>query len=99
MEKKTETTIKTRAAQRQFEGEVVRVSGSKTIRVAVRTATMHPKYRKQYTRSRTYAVHDEKNDARAGDRVVFAECRPLSRSKRWVLRRIVARGVDQTEIV
>lgn len=72
-------------ALRQFLGEVIKKSGEKTIRVRVKTIVMHPKYRKQYTTAKMYLVHDEHAVASAGDVVVFAECRPLSKRKRWRL--------------
>ncbi|OGY46951.1 MAG: 30S ribosomal protein S17 [Candidatus Buchananbacteria bacterium RIFCSPHIGHO2_02_FULL_45_11b] len=69
--------------KRKFEGLVVSAKGDKTIVVEVKTAKLHPKYLKRYAVSKKYKVHDEKNEFKAGDRVVFAECRPLSRQKRW----------------
>lgn len=75
--------------RRQFEGEVLSAVAPKTIRVRVRTTMMHPKYRKQYARSRTYAVHDEKGAAKRGDQVRFVECRPISKTKRWRLVEVI----------
>lgn len=74
---------------RRFTGEVVSVVENKTIHVVVRTRKMDAKYRKQYWTSEKYAVHDEKNTAKMGDTVVFEECRPLSKTKRWRLIDIV----------
>jgi small subunit ribosomal protein S17 len=74
---------------RRFEGEVISTKEHKTIRVLVRTTKMHPKYRKQYSVSRKYPVHDEKGRAKVGDRVVFEACRPLSKTKRWTLVNVV----------
>lgn len=74
---------------RRFVGKVVRVSGDKTIAVEVSVKVMHPKYRKQYTQSMVYAVHDEKNIAKVGEKVNFEECRPISKRKRWRLVSIV----------
>ncbi|OGH71146.1 MAG: 30S ribosomal protein S17 [Candidatus Magasanikbacteria bacterium RIFCSPHIGHO2_02_FULL_51_14] len=80
---------KTRVIRRQFQGDVVGVPKDKTIHVLVKSMKVHPKYQKRYARSYTYAVHDEKNEARAGDRVSFQECRPLSKTKRWRLIQIL----------
>lgn len=77
------------ANHRRFEGEVVTRSGEQTLRVLVNTKKMHPKYQKQYSVSKKYAVHDPKNEAAVGDRVIFEECRPLSKTKRWRLVQIV----------
>ena len=70
---------------RQFQGEVVSEKENKTIHVLVHRMKMHPKYKKQYKVSRKYAVHDEKNQAKVGDKVLFRECRPLSKTKKWRL--------------
>lgn len=77
------------ANHRRFAGKVVRISGDKTIAVEVSVKVMHPKYRKQYTHSMVYPVHDEKNTAKVGDKVSFEECRPISKRKRWRLVSIV----------
>ena len=61
----------------------------KTVTVNVERRYKHPKYGKYILQTRRYAVHDEKNEAHAGDFVEIAETRPLSKSKRWRLLRIV----------
>ena len=78
-----------KAIHRQFEGVVVSVKENKTIHVKVDAIKIHPKYRKQYKESKKYAVHDEKNEAVEGNIVVFQECRPMSKTKRWFLVKIV----------
>lgn len=75
--------------KRQFEGTVVGTASDKTVHVSVQTVKMHPKYRKQYTTAKKYAVHDPKNEAHVGDTVQFEECRPMSKTKRWRLTHIV----------
>ncbi len=85
--KKTETIKK--AVHRQFEGDVVSVAENKTIHVKVLTKKMHPKYKKQYSTSKKYAVHDEKNEAKLGDRVLFQECRPISKTKKCRLVKVI----------
>lgn len=72
-------------AQRQFEGTVVTAPKDKTIQVVVNTTKIHEKYRKQYVVSKKYAVHDEKGISEVGNKVIFQECRPLSKTKRWRL--------------
>ncbi len=69
--------------KRQFTGVVLSAKEQKTIHVNVKTIKMDAKYRKQYSTSKKFAVHDEKGTAKAGDTVVFEECRPLSKTKRW----------------
>ncbi len=82
-------TIKKQVIYRQFTGEVVSNSENKTIHVLVKTRVTHPKYHKQYAVSRKYAVADEKGLAKIGELVIFQECRPLSKTKRWRLVKIL----------
>ncbi len=56
---------------------------AKTIIVVVDHKKAHPPYRKLSKVSRRYKVHDEQGKYHIGDQVVFEECRPLSRDKRW----------------
>ena len=69
--------------KRQFSGIVVSNKMNKTIVVKVNIIKRHPKYRKHFTVSKRYKVHDEKNAYKIGDAVTFQECRPLSKEKRW----------------
>ena len=84
MEAKTNKTIK-----REFEGKVVSAGMQKTVVVKVDTMKLHTKYNKYYKVSRKYPVHDEKGQAKTGDTVRFAECRPLSKTKRWRLEAVI----------
>lgn len=76
-------TTKPEVISRKFSGVVVSDKSAKTILVKVETIKVHPKYKKRYTVSRKYKVHDENNKYKTGDQVSFVECRPLSRDKRW----------------
>jgi small subunit ribosomal protein S17 len=69
--------------RRKFKGVVVSAKMDKTIVVKVERVKQHPIYKKRYVVSKKYKVHDEKNLYKEGDEVVFVECRPLSRHKRW----------------
>jgi len=80
---KTEKKIKAAVIRKKFTGLVVSDKNDKTIIVKVESVKKHPKYQKRYIVSRKYKVHDEKNQYHPGDRVVFIECRPLSKDKRW----------------
>lgn len=64
----------------------------KTIIVTVTRRETHPIYKKQYTVTRKFAAHDEKNEAHKGDRVEISETRPVSKNKTWKLDRIVETG-------
>lgn len=85
--------------RRQFKGVVVSTAEQKTARVRVATVKMHPKYHKQYTVHKTYAIHDEMNQVGVGDVVRFEECRPYSSSKRWRLLSVLVRQTDDQAII
>lgn len=70
---------------KRFKGVVVSAKGDKTAVVRVDSAKVNQKYKKRYTVSTKYHVHDEKNVSKEGDKVTFIECRPLSKNKRWRL--------------
>lgn len=70
-------------------GIVVSNKTDKTIVVSVATRKTHPIYRKQYTMSKKFMAHDEKNEAEIGDKVAIIETRPLSARKRYALQRII----------
>jgi len=68
---------------RQFSGSVVSAAMNKTAVISVSRTIRHKTYKKQYQISKKYKVHDEKNECQVGDKVIFEECRPLSKDKRW----------------
>lgn len=78
MEDKKIKTIK-----RKFSGVVVGDKMDKTRVVSVVSVKVHPVYKKRYKASKKYKVHDERNLYKTGDKVVFIECRPLSKDKKW----------------
>ena len=69
--------------KRKFNGVVLRAAMDKTIVVKVERTEKHKKYGKIFVVARKYKVHDEKRQFKAGDKVVFVECRPISKEKRW----------------
>lgn len=75
-----------------FTGIVKSNKADKTVVVIVQTRKTHPLYRKQYTDSRNFMAHDEKNEAGVGDKVVIAESRPISANKRFVLKKVIERA-------
>ena len=78
-----------RAAQ-SLQGKVVSVRGSeKTAVVSVDTLVTHPVYKKRSKRTTNYTVQDELA-VTVGDIVVIAPCRPLSKTKRFVVDKVVA---------
>jgi small subunit ribosomal protein S17 len=81
-----------RTARRVKQGRVVSDKMDKTIVVVSETRVPHPVYGKIIRKSVKFKAHDEQNDAKTGDTVRIAECRPLSKDKRWRLVEIVERA-------
>ncbi len=79
--------------KREIQGIVVKKSGEKTVSVLVTRSVLHPKYHKTVKRFKKYLIHDEKNELNVGDSVIAIECRPLSKTKSFRLKTIVATGV------
>ena len=84
-----------RSLLRTITGVVASDKGNKTIKVVVDYQARHPKYGKFLKRRTTLHAHDEKNDAKEGDTVEIAECRPLSKTKHHRLLRIVTRAPER----
>lgn len=81
-----------------FVGTVSSDVADKTIVVTVNTSKTHPLYRKQYTVSKKFMAHDEKNEAHVGDRVSIVETKPLSARKRYLLKKVIEKaGVQHVE--
>ncbi len=79
-----------RTVRRRVEGVVESDVRDKTIRVRIDRLVKWPKYGKYVRRRTVVHAHDERNEARTGDRVELMECRPVSRTKTWRLVRILA---------
>jgi len=88
---------KTRGLRKERTGVVVSDKMKKTIVVRVERRERHPLYGKEIRTSRKFYAHDEKNEAKVGDRVRIVETRPLSRLKRWRLIEVVTRGEGKAE--
>jgi small subunit ribosomal protein S17 len=74
------------------QGVVISDKAEKTIVVRVDITRRHKRYHKILRSSITLHVHDERNDAHAGDTVRVQECRPMSRTKRWRLLEVLERA-------
>ena len=84
-----------RSQLRTITGVVASDKGDKTIKVVVNYQTRHPKYGKYLKRRTVLHAHDETNDAKEGDTVEIAECRPLSKTKHHRLLRIVQKAPEK----
>jgi len=85
-------TMERQDRRRIKQGRVASDKMDKTIVVVTETRVPHPVYGKIVRKSTRFKAHDEKNEAKAGDIVRIAECRPMSRDKRWRLVEIVERA-------
>ena len=65
----------------------------KTRKVVIAYSSRHPKYGKYIKRRTVLQVHDANNESHKGDRVEVAECRPISKTKSWILTRIVEKAI------
>lgn len=80
-----------RRIRKRMVGVVVSDKMDKTIVVVVNRLVQHPVYKKYVHRRARFKAHDEQNTARMGDKVEIIQSRPLSRTKRWRLSRVVER--------
>ena len=79
-------------------GTVTSDKRDKTITVSIVNRETHPLYRKQYTKTRKYTAHDEKNEAHVGDRVQIAMCRPMSKTKSYTLVKVIEKARGTVEL-
>src|SRR5258707_15571950 len=76
----------------QLTGTVVSDKMEKTVVVAVERQVRHGLYGKSQRKTSKFVAHNEGNEAKVGDTVAIAESRPLSRRKRWIVTRVVAKA-------
>lgn len=70
----------------------------KTITVSITSRETHPLYRKQYSHTRKYTAHDEKNQAKLGDKVEIVACRPFSKTKTYKLVKVLEKSHGTVEL-
>ena len=88
----TSPTIPRRRKERT--GEVISDKMTKTIVVRVERRFQHPRFKKVVTQYKKFYAHDEKSEAKVGDRVLIEETRPLSKTKCWRLVQIVQKNAE-----
>ena len=79
-------------------GTVTSDKRDKTITVSTLYRETHPLYRKQYTKTRKYTAHDEKNEAKMGDLVEIAETAPISKTKAYTLVKVIEKAHGRIEL-
>jgi len=72
--------------------KVVADSTEKTIKVEIEGMVQHPRYKKYIKRHTRFLVHDPEEKCKVGDLVRIEECRPISKTKKWIVREIVKTG-------
>jgi small subunit ribosomal protein S17 len=77
---------------RTLVGKVVSDKRAKTVTVLVERRVTHELYGKIVGKSRKYHAHDEKGEYKLGDTVEIAESRPISKTKSWVVTRLVEKA-------
>jgi len=83
-----------RGDRKERVGEVIASRMAKTIVVRVERRFQHPRFKKVVTGYKKFYVHDEKGEAKVGDRVRIQETRPISKTKRWRLLAVVDRAAE-----
>ncbi len=79
-------------------GIVTSTKGDKTIIITVHETLTHPLYKKRYSVTKSFHAHDAKNEASLGDLVEIISTRPISKTKRFTLSKIVKRA-DEASLV
>ena len=92
------TTERERGNRKERVGEVISNKMAKTIVVQVERRFQHPRYRKIVTGYSKFYAHDEKSEAKPGDRVRIQETRPLSKLKRWRLVEVVEKNTEPARV-
>jgi small subunit ribosomal protein S17 len=82
-----------RGMKRQMVGMVTSNKAHKTVTVLVERLVKHRMYLKYVRRRTKFAAHDNHNDCQIGDKVLISETRPLSKTKRWRVVKIVEKAV------
>jgi small subunit ribosomal protein S17 len=85
-------TSSARGNRKERVGEVISAKMAKTIIVRVERRFAHPRFKKVVTGYKKFYAHDEKSEAKVGDRVRIEETRPLSKTKRWRLVAVVEKS-------
>jgi len=87
-----------RGKRKERIGEVLSNKMTKTIVVQVQRRFAHPEFKKVVTRYKKFYAHDEKSEAKPGDRVRIEEVRPVSKLKRWRLVEIVEKNAEAAPV-
>lgn len=87
-----------RSQRKERVGEVIASKMTKTIVVQVERRFAHSRFDKVVTAYKKFYVHDDKSEAKVGDRVRIQETRPLSKTKRWRLVEVLSRKTNTASV-
>jgi small subunit ribosomal protein S17 len=79
----------TKVIRRSRVAKVIAESTEKTIKVEIEGIVQHPRYKKYIKRHTSFLVHDPQEQCKVGDLVRIEECRPVSKTKKWIVREVV----------
>ena len=94
----TAPAAETRGNRKERVGEVISNKMAKTIVVRVERRFAHPRFKQVVTGYSKFYAHDEKSEAKVGDRVRIEETRPLSKTKRWRLVQVVEKSAGVAQV-
>jgi len=87
------TTDNGRGLRKSMIGVVTSDKMQKTVVVTVERRVKNPTYEKYVVKKSKFKAHDEKNEAKVGDRVLLYETKPMSKDKKWKVGKILAKAV------
>jgi len=85
--------MKKRGMNRQVIGTIISNKMDRTVVVQIERLVKHPLYKKYIRRRNKFMAHDKENACQIGDKVLITETRPLSKTKRWRVSRIIEKAV------
>ena len=88
------TVTRERGLRKSMVGIVTSDKMMKTVVVTVSRKVKDPQYQKYVVRKSKFKAHDEKNEAKVGDKVLIYETKPMSKDKNWKVGKILAKGVE-----
>ncbi len=80
---------KHKSLRRSRVGKVISDSSQKTVKIEIEGIVQHPRYKKYIKRHTRFLVHDPNELCKVGDIIRVEECRPISKTKKWIVREVV----------
>jgi small subunit ribosomal protein S17 len=78
-----------KSLRRSRVGKVIADSSQKTVKIEIEGMVQHPRYKKYIKRHTRFLAHDPNEVCKVGDIIRVEECRPISKTKKWIVREIV----------